>query len=46
MDLHTIRQELRTRTVYDILLQVTYYARVSFREPRAAQLPMLPDPLL
>ena len=29
MDLHTIRQELRTRTVYDILLQVTYYARVS-----------------
>ena len=29
MDLHTIRQELRTRTVYDIPLRVTYYARVS-----------------
>ena len=29
MDLHTIRRELRTRTVYDIPLRVTYYARVS-----------------
>ena len=29
MDLHTVRQELRTRTVYDIPLRVTYYARVS-----------------
>ena len=29
MDLHTIRQELRTRAVYDIPLRVTYYARVS-----------------
>ena len=29
MDLHTIRQELRTHAVYDIPLRVTYYARVS-----------------
>lgn len=29
MDLHTIRQELRTRAVYDVPLRVTYYARVS-----------------
>ncbi len=29
MDLHTIRQQLRTRAVYDIPLRVTYYARVS-----------------
>ena len=28
MDLHTIRQQLRTRAVYDIPLRVTYYARV------------------
>ncbi len=29
MDLHSIRQTLRTKTVYDIPLRVTYYARVS-----------------
>ena len=29
MDLHTIRHELHTRTVYDIPLGVTCYARVS-----------------
>ena len=29
MDLHTIRQALKTKTIYDIPLRVTYYARVS-----------------
>ena len=29
MDIHTIRQKLRTATIYDIPLRVTYYARVS-----------------
>jgi len=29
MDLHTIRQQLRTRSIYDIPLRVTFYARVS-----------------
>ena len=29
MDIHTIRQQLRTRPVYDIPLRVTFYARVS-----------------
>ena len=29
MDIHTIRQQLKTRSVYDIPLRVTFYARVS-----------------
>jgi len=29
MDIHTIRQQLRTRSIYDLPLRVTYYARVS-----------------
>ena len=29
MDIHTIRQQLRTKSLYDIRLRVTYYARVS-----------------
>ena len=29
MDIHTLRQQLKTRTIYDIPLRVTYYARVS-----------------
>ena len=29
MDIHTIRQLLKTKTIYDIPLRVTYYARVS-----------------
>ena len=29
MDLHSIRQSLRTKSVYDIPLRVTFYARVS-----------------
>lgn len=29
MDIHTIRQELKKRSVYDLPLRVTYYARVS-----------------
>lgn len=29
MDLHSIRQQLKTKSVYDISLRVTYYARVS-----------------
>ncbi len=29
MDIHTIRTQLRTRSIYDIPLRVTYYARVS-----------------
>ena len=29
MDIHNIRQQLKTRTIYDIPLRVTYYARVS-----------------
>ena len=29
MDIHSVRQQLRTRSIYDIPLRVTYYARVS-----------------
>lgn len=29
MDIHTVRQQLKTRTIYDLPLRVTYYARVS-----------------
>ena len=29
MDIHTTRQQLRTKTIYDIHLRVTFYARVS-----------------
>ena len=29
MDIHTIRQQLRTKTIYDLPLRVTFYARVS-----------------
>jgi len=29
MDIHSVRQLLRTRSIYDIPLRVTYYARVS-----------------
>ena len=29
MDLHTIRTQLRSRSIYDLPLRVTYYARVS-----------------
>ena len=29
MDIHSIRQMLRTKSIYDISLRVTYYARVS-----------------
>ena len=29
MDIHTIRQELKTKSIYDLPLRVTYYARVS-----------------
>ena len=29
MDIHDIRQQLRTKSLYDISLRVTYYARVS-----------------
>ena len=29
MDIHTIRQQLRTKTIYDLSLRVTFYARVS-----------------
>ena len=29
MDIHSIRQQLRTKSIYDIPLRVTFYARVS-----------------
>ena len=29
MDIHGIRQELKRRSIYDIALRVTFYARVS-----------------
>ena len=29
MDIHSVRQELRTKSIYEIPLRVTYYARVS-----------------
>ena len=29
MDIHTVRQQLKTRTIYDLPLRVTFYARVS-----------------
>ena len=29
MDIHAIRQQLKTKSIYDTLLRVTYYARVS-----------------
>ena len=29
MDIHNVRQTMRTRSIYDIPMRVTYYARVS-----------------
>ena len=29
MDIHSVRQQLKTKSIYDIALRVTYYARVS-----------------
>lgn len=29
MDIHTVRQQLKTRSVYDISLRVTFYTQVS-----------------
>ena len=29
MDIHTTRQQLRTRSLYELPLRVTFYARVS-----------------
>ena len=29
MDIHTARQQLKTRSIYDLPLRVTFYARVS-----------------
>ena len=29
MDIHSVRQMLKTRSIYDIPLRVTFYARVS-----------------
>ena len=29
MDIHTVRQQLKTKSIYDIPMRVTYYARVS-----------------
>ena len=29
MDIHNIRQLLKTKTIYDIPMRVTFYARVS-----------------
>ena len=29
MDIHAVREQLRTKTIYDIPLRVTFYARVS-----------------
>ena len=29
MDIHTARQQLKTKSIYDIPMRVTYYARVS-----------------
>ena len=29
MDIHSIRQKLRTQSIYDIEMRVTFYARVS-----------------
>lgn len=29
MDIHSVRQQMKTRTIYDIPLRVTFYARVS-----------------
>lgn len=29
MDIHAVRQQLRTKSIYDVSLRVTYYARVS-----------------
>ena len=29
MDIHTTRHQLKTRTIYDLPLRVTFYARVS-----------------
>ena len=29
MDIHSVRQMLRSKSIYDIPLRVTYYARVS-----------------
>lgn len=29
MDVHTVRRQMRTKSIYDIPLRVTFYARVS-----------------
>ena len=29
MDIHAVRQQLRSKSIYDIPMRVTYYARVS-----------------
>lgn len=29
MDIHSVRQHLKTHTIYDLPMRVTYYARVS-----------------
>ena len=29
MDVHSIRQQMRTKSIYEIPLRVTFYARVS-----------------
>lgn len=29
MDVHSVRQQMRTKSIYDIPLRVTFYARVS-----------------
>ena len=34
MDIHTARQQLKTRTIYDLPLRVTFYARVSSESQR------------
>ena len=46
MDIHSVRQQLRTKSIYDIPLRVTYYARVSSGVGRAAELAGQSDSIL
>lgn len=46
MDIHDIRQQLRTKSIYDIPLRVTYYARVSSESDEQLNFAGQSDPIL
>lgn len=46
MDIHAVRQQLRSKSIYDIPMRVTYYARVSSESDEQLQFSGKPDPIL